>query len=237
MPRYDDSDYLEERERKREKRKRGVAPGESRGRARRAWQNVFASLSDRRGALDTDYDDSVHRRRRNSNSRSPPRTTPTTGVADPRSMSDVYSDSSGTLPRVLPDVVHRWYASLRKAHNKAARKQAMERVEYLRERQRAGAPPSTHTGWGLGSYGLRIRQEEGGEDSRHSHGFSPPVGESIELSEMATGEDGNRLEHEAADDPANNNVELQQRTTAGVGRSVWWWGPLRRWRLQESIVY
>ncbi|KAF8070396.1 hypothetical protein FPV67DRAFT_1561224 [Lyophyllum atratum] len=67
--------------------------------------------------------------------------------------------SASTLPRLLPAFLHRWYASLRHAHLVAARQQAVERVERIRELERN---ESTHTraiGWGLGSFGWRIGHE------------------------------------------------------------------------------
>lgn len=77
-----------------------------------------------------------------------------------------------TLPRLLPGVICRWYASLRHAHNAAARVQAAERVERIREMGRARNDPETRDasveGWGWSWEGLGWRRGREGGRSRLS---------------------------------------------------------------------
>ncbi|KAJ7593739.1 hypothetical protein C8J56DRAFT_420604 [Mycena floridula] len=123
----------------------------------------------------------------------------------------------GTLPEVLPGIVHRWYASLRQAHALAARRQTAERAARIRElaQERAGEPdPPDIRGWGLGSFALRS----------HRTNIAPRPG--------PTEDDSNTFEMNNRRGPAEVPPELRARP-----RSVWWWGPLGRWRLQDSTIY
>jgi len=78
----------------------------------------------------------------------------------------------GTVPRLLPGIVQRWYASLRHAHNAAARVQAAERVERIREMGRARNDPGTRNtsveGWGWSWEGLGWRRGRSRGRSRAS---------------------------------------------------------------------
>ncbi|KAF8918178.1 hypothetical protein CPB85DRAFT_1282844 [Mucidula mucida] len=120
---YDESDDIEKRrERKREKRKRRGSPRGTRERAHTVWRGVAGAF----GSSHSDEGDSTLRHRSptltttHSRSRSPHPDQPHS------TQSDTSLTSTGTLPRILPAAVHRWYASLRQAHLTAARKQAME---------------------------------------------------------------------------------------------------------------
>ncbi|GLB37355.1 hypothetical protein LshimejAT787_0404060 [Lyophyllum shimeji] len=89
-----------------------------------------------------------------------------TPAAPPSTVSSSTSSADGsfsTLPRLLPAIVHRWYASLRHAHVVAARQQAAERVERIRELERNENANARTTGWGLGSFGWRIGSEGPGQ--------------------------------------------------------------------------
>ncbi|KAF8161346.1 hypothetical protein B0H34DRAFT_806622 [Crassisporium funariophilum] len=73
-----------------------------------------------------------------------------------------------TLPRLLPGVIHQWYASLRHAHVAAAREQAAERVARIREMERRGG------GGGVG--GERGRGEGGGRGGMRGGGGGVGLG-------------------------------------------------------------
>jgi len=173
-------------------------------------------------------------------SRSPSRSRPTntnSRAETGQTSSDTSNTSTGTLPRILPDVFHRWYARLAQAHVTAARRQAVERSQRIRELDRATRPTSSRRrGWGLGSFALRARSfdrhlEEGrtgeielqerrrGEDRHDGSDLSGGEGDTGDPSAATT-------THPSADDPRID-----------APRSVWWLGPLRQWRLQDRTVY
>ncbi|TFK44951.1 hypothetical protein BDQ12DRAFT_43257 [Crucibulum laeve] len=227
--------------------------------------------------------------RSRSRSRSPP---PTSASASrPHRISPTPSNahsatsttSFATLPRALPGVVHRWYASLRRAHLIAARQQAVERVERIRELERNGTPVTSNTGWGLGSFGWRIaglsrvaeekdgrrgrrnpatdkeetdaeyelydrtqwnvrRREDAGERAHRIVDMDTP-----EQPTSIVGEGDGRPTETDASHPFRSHTSTDinplpppaaalQRQQARP-KSVWWWGPLQRWRLQDSTIY
>lgn len=124
--------------------------------------------------------------------------------------------TSGTLPRFLPSIVHQWYASLRHAHLLAARRQTAERAARIRELEIMGNA-NARSGWGLGSFALRPHGAKSFElhegNARHRSRDAGPVGPEPEERPVGEPDDRNRP------------------------RSIWWWGPLGRWRLQDSTVY
>ncbi|KAF9560988.1 hypothetical protein CPC08DRAFT_750193 [Agrocybe pediades] len=97
------------------------------------------------------------------------------------------ASTSSPLPQFLPAMVHRWYAYLRHAHNAAARVQAAERVERIRElnleRERENAAGGGDrgesgqrqavvvegVGWGWEGFGWRRRRRKTPEGAK---GFS-----------------------------------------------------------------
>ena len=50
-----------------------------------------------------------------------------------------------------------------------------------------------------------------------------------------------RTDHDCQDDGSDNEMQRTVTTPLPVAAvrpsSMWWWGPLRRWRLQDSTVY
>ncbi|KIY65322.1 hypothetical protein CYLTODRAFT_492428 [Cylindrobasidium torrendii FP15055 ss-10] len=135
--------------------------------------------------------------------------------------------SSGLAGRGLaPGLVNRFYGSLRRGHNRAVGEQALERVSRIRARSRREAAPGT--GWGFGSYAFRLRPEEeaqySDEQSSAQNGLN---GEESEQPEIAA---PSAVERRAPPKEA-------QRTTIHPRSSVLWWGPLARWRLQDSTAY
>ena len=144
--------------------------------------------------------------------------------------------SSTTLPRRLPVIVHRWYASLRHAHVIAARAQVAERIERLKALERNGNSDVGWFGWSLGSFGRIGRSPmtdrshelyERSDSTRRGEGTSPLP--------QANGSDGEQPRRRKADETRDANALPHAHTTQPP--SVWWWGPLARWRLQDSTVY
>ncbi|KAJ4483576.1 hypothetical protein J3R30DRAFT_3449556 [Lentinula aciculospora] len=150
-------------------------------------------------------------------------------------------DSITTLPRFLPQTVHTWYNNLRQAHVIAARRQTVERVERIREIER-GRTEGTELsrGWGLGSFGWRVGR---------SHAAPEYEMESSTRRRRRSNEHeqrGSGSEDELRYPPSSVKSKKLQNTIppirpsnadGGRPKSIWWWGPLNRWRLQDSTTY
>jgi hypothetical protein len=129
----------------------------------------------------------------------------------------------------------RWFHVLRQAHRHAIRRQAAEHNERIAQAYGpAAAEGERPIGWGLGSYGARelaARREEADATHRSS-------GEYIALEER----DGNGRDGQMDRDRGRDEEDVRSHTGAGptvtaTPDGVWWWGPLRRWRLQDSTSY
>lgn len=120
--------------------------------------------------------------------------------------------------------LRRGYLVLRQAHIHAARRQAEERAERINEvysnegaHELPDREPGVH-GWGLGSFGVR----------------------ELAAGEMITVEDreiSTQQDRSDSEDDGEARQEPKPEGGRGVRSSMWWWGPLRRWRLQDSTVY
>lgn len=143
-------------------------------------------------------------------------------------------------------VVRNAYRYVCNAHISAARRRAVERAEHIREVFGDDRPPAdvpAHTGWGLGSFGVRERERgaaeaayemEGVEGLIHHHERSrarDADGEG-EVPEEEMPERTQRREGE----PQHLRPEVDQ-TPEETSASLWWWGPLRRWRHQDTTEY
>ncbi|TBU31066.1 hypothetical protein BD311DRAFT_776307 [Dichomitus squalens] len=170
--------------------------------------------------------------------------------------------SSGYVSRFLNQhragrYVYGWYLGLRHAHLAAAREQAVERVERINQAYGPDAQEGGRAafGWGLGSFG--IRRHERRQNERHN-----PPGE-YEMDEFESDEDDQRKPwpSEATPAPSSDMTrgegEGEIRARRWVARtaisnkrtamtpdedshrpsSMWWWGPLQRWRLQDATDY
>lgn len=162
------------------------------------------------------------------------------------STADSTTNESSWVMSPLQYMNH-WYARLRHAHLTAARIQAVERVEriqqvYGREETRNSLrePGTQVVGWGLGSYGLRgldrDRREvrdlqiivEEDRDRNNPDGIS-----SSEL--LPRDQSFRRRVYQPEPQPFQQAPPAQE---AELGwSSLWWWGPLRQWRLQDSTAY
>lgn len=158
-----------------------------------------------------------------------------------------------------------WYQYLRHAHLTAAREQAEENSEkiqqvYGREGVEISENPS-EVGWGLGHFGVRQAREA--NDAERDEGFRgileesrSDVGEWVdehEESGAAETTHGQTVEQGIARRRGwrfrrgDASIDMRNVTTATSTpqrsiaddrpTSVWYWGPLRRWRLQDSTVY
>jgi hypothetical protein len=175
----------------------------------------------RRSSLDSSprSTSSVRQRRRHDD---------TSECSDSCCDEDSSDTTTSTPPRFVPATVYHWFASLRYAHFTATRKQTAERLERLRELERTGAAPRRPAvGWGLGSFGWRINRDQ--ED---------PTEPSIELEPVSTSNtsgDRDRDRYEGGHDQELRRRAERRRDERS--RSVFWWGPLHKWRLQDSAVY
>jgi hypothetical protein len=129
-------------------------------------------------------------------------------------VTDLTSQTTGTSICSSQPFYLRWFHLLRQAHRHAARRQAFE--HHTRVAQAYG-PEAAHNegpiGWSLGSYGARelaARREEQ-EAGR-------PSGDYVSLDR--TGEP----------DPTSRAAKV-------APSGLWWWGPFKRWRLQDSTSY
>ncbi|KAG6864782.1 hypothetical protein C0991_007156 [Blastosporella zonata] len=230
-----------EREAKREARRKQAKERrrENKLRAKKVWKGVtgaFHAPGNRNQAT-----------MRRFNTKSSPPSTPPDSVADSAhnkpqpAMSESSASTNGslsTLPRILPPIVHQWYASLRHAHLLAARQQAADRVARIRERERNGTADAGMGGWGLGSFAWRIGRENN----------LPPPNQDFEMYNHFQWSP----QHDKASDEQDEGArDIQPQAVpkpptptpravpppAPRQRSMWWWGPLARWRLQDSTSY
>nr|VWO95510.1 Putative heme-binding peroxidase (EC [Ganoderma boninense] len=167
------------------------------------------------------------------------------------------SGTTGYLPHFLSQYragryVYGLYLGLRHAHLTAAREQAVERVERITQAYgpdaEEGTPPVF--GWGLGSFGVRRQErrrtgqaememdefesEDDGGPKPWQHEDAPPI---------ETGRGGGEGEDQGSRRRVTRKAIKEKRTARGLDNdshrpsSMWWWGPLRRWRLQDSTDY
>lgn len=156
-------------------------------------------------------------------------------VGSASTSSGAHSANTGTFYHRLQHSIpgrfaRKWFVALRHAHLTAAHVQAMERVE---RRQQAYGIETVVTadpmGWGLGSFGLREREKRKGTSDHEDED---------ELWGGGRAEDHGRDDYpplQPAPDVASAPTEVPPPKATPV--SVWWWEPLRRWRLQDSTVY
>ncbi|KNZ73949.1 hypothetical protein J132_09024 [Termitomyces sp. J132] len=245
-------DILEklEKEAKRELRRKEARERrrENKMRAKKAWKGVAGAFipytTGNRGR--TSHPTCRIKSQRMDRSSPPPRSMDLNSDSPPNQLASSISSSSSSsnesqsiIPRLLPARVHRWYTSLRHAHLLAARQQAVERVERIREMERKGNDATSH-GWGLGSFAWRIRRDQ---DIRprpqefemydHSSAWSHPESEP-----RSSGQD-QELDRQTVEktEAARHARHPPRSLPAPRQNSMWWWGPLARWRLQDSTSY
>ncbi|KAI0943893.1 hypothetical protein AcV7_001856 [Taiwanofungus camphoratus] len=156
-------------------------------------------------------------------------------------------------PFVAPGrLVYGWFLLWRHAHLTACRKQAVERVErinqvYGRDEGIAQEVRRGTIGWGLGSFGFRRKAERFDEETvvDSESDVDADAGQAGDKSkrskelmlEMEEGGSGvqrrNRKRARTSSDGARETRPAQERRLS----SMWWWGPLQRWRLQDATAY
>lgn len=269
-------EILRREEKRRKKRKARLMARQARKeRARTFWKGVTGALGYDRDARRQGSDDTGAEERREGSVRGVPpslRTVATThsepGTPETSAAgSSVVTNELVRRMRQYPATrhLHDWYLRLRHAHLTASREQAEENVEkiqqvYGREGVDADmsgdAPVDTgQVGWGLGSYGIRQRRDDG-ERTEGLRGILEAEGEEEREeggSEASSLELGNepREGTEAHARRRKNRVARRESDARGEGvlpqhfraeeetppSSIWYWGPLRRWRLRDSTVY
>lgn len=225
-----------EEKRERKRKLKTQKKKEQREKAITMWNGVTGAFKTKR-----DQDHTLE----SSNDREEFDRTPSQNIVNAPSTAD--STTNGSSRAILPlQFLNHWYARLRHAHLIAARLQAVERVEriqqvYGREEARNSLrePGAQVVGWGLGSFGLRgvdrdrrevhgledIEEDQAKDDWGHIAGSerSPP--------DQSFRRRGYQPEqHPSQQAPPTPEAELGWT-------SLWWWGPLRRWRLRDSTVY
>ena len=148
------------------------------------------------------------------------------------------------------------YHHVRNAHVSAARRRALERSQHIRESfgidGSAADVPAT-SGWNLGSFGVREREAreaafemEGVEGLvRRSRGGTAAAAGMSEPEPEPEPEGGEEGEWEFAQartrrqemEPSHRQAATGQTPVETHSSSPWWWGPLRRWRLQDTTEY
>lgn len=172
-----------------------------------------------------------------------------------------------SYPRALPGVIYRWYLSLRRAHVTAARRQTAERVQRVQHLDRQVDQRNQWGRGLEWRNKLRVfafveANEMAGtitksecKDEQDSQmvgdwrtrkfdmgGVTRADGESENGSDEKTrNHQKSRTDHDCQYPGPNHRLEpdvpLPPPVAAVRPSSMWWWGPLRRWRLQDSTVY
>ena len=163
-----------------------------------------------------------------------------------------------SFPRMFLGVFYKWYTSLRHAHVTAARRQTAECAHRIQELDKGIHRRSP---WGGLGWRRRIRvapsietneksEDEDDQDPQmvpdwgtqsFSEGITPV---SSEL-EGIRNHQKLRMDHDCQDPGLDHEMPQEQRNdvtrplpvAAVRPSSMSWWGPLRRWRLQDSTVY
>lgn len=142
-------------------------------------------------------------------------------TAADKSDSSITTRTTTTISSLLPYLqrirdsragryMHTWFGTLRIAHLTATRDQAVERVERIQQVYRREEAGRDDGGRGPGMYPSRVDLDD---DERTLHERTVEVAPSSPRVEAAIAEE-----------------QLQPS-------SFWWWGPLRRWRLQDATAY
>lgn len=154
-----------------------------------------------------------------------------------------------------------WYLRLRHAHLTASREQAEENVERIQQVYGRDGGETTGgevvdtgpVGWGLGSYGIRQMRDDGQtaeglrgileveEEDRESETSSLELGnerkQQGELDGIKARRRRNRMSRKDSDARGQGTLPQHMPVEETQPSSMWYWGPLRRWRLRDSTVY
>jgi len=153
------------------------------------------------------------------------------------------TSSISILPSFFPRTIRAWYHNLRQEHVTAARRQTVERAERIREIEMTGNS-NRLSGWGLGSFGWRVSRDEydmeciprhrrRSNDSHCGSGSEDEQGPpEVPSPKTVSRKKSGNLRNSNEIPRLESSVSIQAGT-----RSMWSWGPLNRWRLQDSTAY
>lgn len=186
------------------------------------------------------------------------------GSSDSDSVVSSKSDDRSTMERRIDGghdqgpwwcrpwiLARRTYYYVRNAHVSATRRHAMKRAEHIREVFHVDGSPAdipATSGWALGSFGLREREAaEAAFEMERVEGLVSSTHSGVVEDEADTdgqkegeGEAGTRQRDASPTGREREHPRQSEinRTPADTNSSsLWWWGPLRRWRLQDSTEY
>jgi hypothetical protein len=184
------------------------------------------------------------------------------------SQSNSFTTSVLSLPRTFPDMIYKWYISLRLAHVTAARQQTAERAHRIQEMDRDVDRQNPWRGMGW-RRNIRVTpsvkvnekvdpmtksEDEDEQDPQmeadwrtrsFGEGGILPVYDELEGEcYRIRNHQKLRTDHDRQDTGSNHempqgqqNVTIPPPVAIVRPRSMWWWGPLRRWRLHDSTAY
>ena len=170
------------------------------------------------------------------------RTSSQSGDASTRVRNDAQVND-GYWPWTLAQRAYRYVCS---AHISAARRRATERALHIREvfgANGSSADEPVNAGWGLGSFGVREREREAAGAAYEMEGVERLVTNEQDTAGVLEGEGDGAVEEEDAETAQKREDELQHRqpganqTPEETRSSMWWWGPLRQWRHQDTTEY
>lgn len=235
----DDLLYREEK-RKQKRAQRSTRRRQQRERAETMLRGVTGALGFRRSSSSEERAALV-------------RTNTETSTSTSTSASTSGTTGGTLLARVMRHTpgkqVYDWLLYWRREHLRAAREQAMQRVE---RRQQCRGGRGSLAGWGLGSFGIQRVQRRRGSDTRDEAtavasgsdrdadtAGSPTKDKTDTSSDTVVGCDP--ASHEGGDAVHEETLPTAKAgeadTAVAIPWSVWWLGPLRRWRLKDSTVY
>lgn len=148
-------------------------------------------------------------------------------------------------------LARRTYHYIRNAHISAARSRAIERAEHIREVFDVNSSPAdvpVTSGWGLGSFAVREREAAEAAYEMESVEGLVRLGQNgagaqreVEAEEdeerEALSEHGARPRRQEREYPPRQPGPDRTPAETTYSSSLWWLGPLRRWRLQDATEY
>lgn len=167
--------------------------------------------------------------------------------------SSLTATSVMSFPRILPGIIHRWYLSLRHAHVAAARQQTAKRNHRIEQFHRAASQPNPW--WGGFGWRREVKETSEANGQVRTSVYEDPqlvadwqmrrFGGEASVTQMHGESEAefsrSRTDHDCQNNNGNGiqgqpDVPLPPAATMRPN-SMWWWGPLQRWRLQDSTVY
>ena len=167
------------------------------------------------------------------------RTSSQSGDPPTRAQKNDAQGNGGYWPWTLAQSAYRYVCN---AHVSAARRRAMEQREHIREVFGTDGPPAdipANAGWGLGSFAVWERERAAAGAAYEMDGVERLVNHAQCAAQVPEAE----VEEDNTETTTRREGEIQHRqpganqTPEETRSSLWWWGPLRRWRHQDTTVY